>query len=49
MVNNHQKKKLSVEVLWDDIPELRHEKKTSIVILPESKWNTRIKGASRIV
>ena len=44
MVNNHQKKKLSVEVLRYAILELKYEQNKSIVILPESKWKTRIKG-----
>ena len=45
MVNSRQKTNLSVEVLWSDILELKYEQNTSIVIIPESKWNTRIKGA----
>ena len=48
MVNNHQKKKLSVEVPWDAILELKYEQNTSTVILPKSKWNTCIKGALRM-
>ena len=48
MVNNHQKKKLSVEVPLDAILELKYEQNTSTVILPKSKWKTRIKGALRM-
>ena len=45
IVNNHLKKKLAVEVLWDAIPELKHEQNTSIIILPERRWENIIKGA----
>ena len=45
---NFRKKKPTVEVLWDAIPELNIEQHRTIEILPASKWNKDTEGAWRM-
>ena len=42
------KKKPTVEVLWDAIPELNIEQHRTIEVLPGSKWNKDTEGAWRM-
>ena len=45
---NFRKKKPTVEVLWDAIPELNIEQNRTIQVLPGSKWNKDTEGAWRM-